>query len=46
MGGWVWVMEGVYRLEDDGTLGDGAVRAALHEPSHIPGHVGPPEAVS
>ncbi len=29
-----------------GTFGDGAVGAALHEPSHIPGHIRPPEAIS
>ncbi len=28
-----------------GTSGDGAVWATLHEPSHIPGYVGPPEPV-
>ncbi len=30
----------------DRTFGDDAVGAALHEPSHIPGHIRPPEAVS
>ncbi len=26
-------------------LGDGTVRTALNDPSHISGHIGPPEAI-
>ncbi len=44
-GGWERAAEGACQMVSGEGSWDGAVRTAQDEPSHIPGHIGPPEAI-